>query len=1374
MKKLFALHLSAAWILPLTLLAGPPLRLDWGNLDTSASEQQRATQDLKKSARVTTVQRLSPRGTAPWLVQFNDVIREEWKEDLVKAGAEIRGYMPENGFLLLATPEQIKLIGEMQDVVYVGEFLPAYKKSKQVRRHLAKGGSETREYNVWLYRAEDMEAIAQEIAQVPGAAVTRVEALPGRALVRVHLPASAVETVTGWGEVEWVDPYLKPQLWNDIAVRSDMMNVSNIWNVLGLTGAGQTIAVCDTGLDSGNTSTIHQDFTGRVTGFGWTNGTYNASYSWADYDSHGSHVSGSVLGNGTMSTGKYRGVAYEANLIIQGANASLNGIPANLNTLFKQAFDNGARIHSDSWGYSDDGYYSPDSLYLDQFTWSNKTMLVLIAAGNQGIDANSDGVVDLDSIGSPGTAKNCLTVGAAESDRPEFSAYTWGSSWPADFPANPIKDDEISGPDDSINQGLAAFSSRGPCDDGRIKPDIVAPGTDIISTRSRRASDTGWGIAPNTNYLYMGGTSMATPLTAGAAALVRQWLIEDRGIASPSGPLVKALMINGSRNMSPGQYGTGSYREIPISRPNNMQGYGHVDLGNTLIVPTNQFLDLYDTNSLSTGYTNTFALNIGTTTGKFVLTMAYADYWGTVGSGKQLVNDLDLTVQKPSGGYLYANGRTSKDATNNVEMIEFVPDETGTYTVRVAASDVNSGGSQPYALVVRGYVTQIPSNQAPVLTPIGNQTVNWSNTLQFAVTATESDGDAVTLSVSNAPGGSTFGATNKNGTFTWANAGPVGVYTMTFYAVDKDGLDSETITVTVREGGTAEDLFISEYVEGSGSEKYIEIFNGTGESVDLSDYALILYANGATSHTASNVLSGTLADGDVKVYRNSSAALYSCDSLSAINFNGDDAVALWKCSSSSYVDIFGRIGEDPGSAWTSGSLTTVDKTLVRKSSVTEGVSANPGSGFPTLGSEWDMYDINTVSYLGDHDFDGGGTPDGTNLPVISYSPAGTNHSVTVSNLLTVTVTATDADGDEIVLVDVSLPSGASFPGDLGASPVSSDFTWTPTVTGTYVAVFEAEDNDGGVTSTIQIVVNPAPVGGTGTNLLVCDFSSGLPSGWTNIDWLANSPEQKWLFNNPKARTFNASSAGNGFAIMDSDYYGTGKSQAADMVSPVMDMSGATDVVVRFEHYFRNYSTNDWAGIWYNTDGSLTSYVFIATWDGADTANAATYVSNVSSLVSGHSQVRFGWYYQASYDWYWCVDDISITGIVASAGNDDDGDGIPNDWESQYSGTSTGLVASADDDEDDFTNYEEYLADTNPTDPDSVFMGIGAAVSLNQVLSFPGSTARMYSLYYRTNIISGPDWTPVVTEVAGTNTLMSITDTNKLDPVYYRLKVELLP
>jgi hypothetical protein len=157
-------------------------------------------------------QRLSPRGTAPWLVQFGDVIQEEWKTAMQDAGAEIRGYLPVNGFVVLATREQMAAIGAMPEVVYVGEFLPEYKRSKMVRRQLALKSAETREYNAWLYRSEDLKAIAAEIAALPGAAVARTESMPDRALVRVHLPDSPVETVTDWGEVEWVEPYLRPQL----------------------------------------------------------------------------------------------------------------------------------------------------------------------------------------------------------------------------------------------------------------------------------------------------------------------------------------------------------------------------------------------------------------------------------------------------------------------------------------------------------------------------------------------------------------------------------------------------------------------------------------------------------------------------------------------------------------------------------------------------------------------------------------------------------------------------------------------------------------------------------------------------------------------------------------------------------------------------------------------------------------------------------------------------------------------------------------------------------------------------------------------------------------------------------------------------------
>ena len=246
--------------------AGAPLILDWGVLDTSGTEQQQKSQSVRTSPRSAVVQRLSPRDTAPWLVQFSDVIREEWKAAMVDAGAEIRGYMPENGFLILATPAQIQTIGAMPEVVYVGEFLPAYKQARPVREQLSKGAPETLEYNVWLYHAEDVAAIAQEIAVLSGASVTRVEAASGRPLIRGLLPASAVETVVGWGEVEWIEPYRERQLCNDVAVRTNKMNVSNVWTTLGLTGAGQTIAVCDTGLDTGNTSTLHPDFTNRL---GW-------------------------------------------------------------------------------------------------------------------------------------------------------------------------------------------------------------------------------------------------------------------------------------------------------------------------------------------------------------------------------------------------------------------------------------------------------------------------------------------------------------------------------------------------------------------------------------------------------------------------------------------------------------------------------------------------------------------------------------------------------------------------------------------------------------------------------------------------------------------------------------------------------------------------------------------------------------------------------------------------------------------------------------------------------------------------------------------------------------------------------------------------
>jgi endonuclease/exonuclease/phosphatase family metal-dependent hydrolase len=781
--------------------AGAPLVLDWGVVDTASAEQQ--SRSIRTVSRATTVQALSAAGTAPWLVQFNGIIQEDWKTAMEAAGAKLKGYIPENAFLIEATPEQIAAIGAMAEVNWVGEYLPAYKKSQPVRTLLAKGIGEARAYSILLFQAGDVDRIAQSIEVLTGEAAMSTAELPDGGLIRATLSPAVLETVAGWGEVQWIEPYSRPRLWNDVATRTNMMNVSNVWTTLGLTGAGQTIAVADTGLDSGNTSTLHRDFTNRVTGFGWSNGAYSASYSWADSDAHGTHVSGSVLGNGTMSTGLYKGVAYEANLIIQGTQADLGGIPTALSTLFNQAFTNGARIHSDSWGYDDHGYYNTDSRAVDQYVWSNKTMLICIAAGNSGTDSNTtDGVIDPMSVASPATAKNCLTVGAAENYRTSggYTAYTWKGAWPSDYPSNPVAGDYISRPYSNNIQGLAAFSSRGPCNDGRIKPDIVAPGTDIISTRSRKASGTGWGVAPNTNYIYEGGTSMATPLTAGAAGLARQWITTTGGITNPSGQLIKALLLNGARNMAPGQYGTGTKQEIPSVRPNNAEGWGHVDLYNTLQPATNQFLNLYDTNSLSTGQTNTFTLTVSTaSTNKFILTMAYADYWGTAGSGKQLINDLDLTVQKPSGSYLYANGRTSVDATNNVEMIEFAADEVGSYTVKVVGRTVPSGGSQAYALVIRG-----PQNDTtPAAPAFTSGTGPHSATVGVAVAFTEMASGYPTpaLALQSTTASSGYSFTPATGMLTYTPpAADIGTKTFTFTASNSVGVATQTVSVSVSAG----------------------------------------------------------------------------------------------------------------------------------------------------------------------------------------------------------------------------------------------------------------------------------------------------------------------------------------------------------------------------------------------------------------------------------------------------------------------------------------------------------------------------------------------------------------------------------------------
>lgn len=204
-------------------------------------------------------------------------------------------------------------------------------------------------------------------------------------------------------------------------------------------------------------------------------------------------------------------------------------------------------------------------------------------------------------------------------------------------------------------------------------------------------------------------------------------------------------------------------------------------------------------------------------------------------------------------------------------------------------------------------------------------------------------------------------------------------------------------------GTNATDLFISEYIEGSSNNKAIEIYNGTGAEVDLNDYLVYTYSNGAETPYYTHAPTVTLADGDVYIVANSgsdTAIKNVADAYDTVtNFNGNDAVALYKISTTSYVDIIGCIGSDPGSAWTSGTHSTAEQTLVRKSTVTNGITTNPDTGFPTLESEWESYAQDTFSYLGSHTMAGGSS--------LSYVTGFEN--LDVSNVTTYAVTGLDPE-----------------------------------------------------------------------------------------------------------------------------------------------------------------------------------------------------------------------------------------------------------------------------------------------------------------------------------------------------------------------------
>ncbi|MGB3606108.1 lamin tail domain-containing protein, partial [Psychroserpens sp.] len=178
----------------------------------------------------------------------------------------------------------------------------------------------------------------------------------------------------------------------------------------------------------------------------------------------------------------------------------------------------------------------------------------------------------------------------------------------------------------------------------------------------------------------------------------------------------------------------------------------------------------------------------------------------------------------------------------------------------------------------------------------------------------------------------------------------------------------------------ASDLFFSEYVEGGSNNKYLEIYNGTGADVTLTDYSVELYSNGDDSPNnvedfSNSIFQTMLLDGEVIILKNGSASIYSGTAYNSTvcNFNGNDAIVLK--NGGSIIDIIGNIGCD--SNWADGGNATTNSTLVRNNDICSGVAVNPSNPpceFPTLETEWTSFGQDDVSNLGSHTANCGTSP----------------------------------------------------------------------------------------------------------------------------------------------------------------------------------------------------------------------------------------------------------------------------------------------------------------------------------------------------------------------------------------------------------------
>jgi len=596
------------------------------------------------------------------VLQFKGPIKQEWRDAAVNYGIDL--IQPESGFSFLAYGKKsaFESFAKEPMVRWYGPFHPYYKLRNGADYALNIKENTWRKFNLWVFDQEkkNLETLKNRISALGARIYHEYQFKHYPIQMEFYGRWDMVPAIARMDGVYFIEPRPEYYFFNDQAswvLQTNQQDLRSIFDH-GITGKGVILAVADTGVDQN-----HPNFAGKIVRY-WPCADNN------DGHGHGTHVSGTVLGDGgtqgKYDPSSYDGMSFESKLSMQdiATGASIQCAIPSQNAA--EAVKDGAIVEQNSWGGGTDGSYGSSAEDADTFMWDNSIsstpyFLFSFSNGNSGPGKSTSA--------SPANAKDVMAVGATEK---------------------------------GLTKDIASFSSRGPTQDGRYSPTIVAPGVNTMSAKL------GGG------YTQMSGTSMSGPAAAGMLGLVAQYFMEGwypggtKGSGpgfQPSGTLLKAMAINSGSDQNGGNGAGGPF-------PNNDQGWGKILLEDVLYFDGEArklwVEDVYTNgkNGLKSGESVEYPLTVKAGQ-PLKITLVWADV-----QGNGLRNDLNLKVTAPGGteylGNVFSNGESqtggSPDNKNTNEQVYLKNPPAGDYIITVSALNVGTNEAQKFALVATGDV----------------------------------------------------------------------------------------------------------------------------------------------------------------------------------------------------------------------------------------------------------------------------------------------------------------------------------------------------------------------------------------------------------------------------------------------------------------------------------------------------------------------------------------------------------------------------------------------------------------------------------------------------------------------------------------------